>query len=154
MAEVNRIGPAGLPAAPSGGATAPKPSSGGFADALQRAVRLSSHAGQRLAERGIVLSEGELQQVAQAIERARQAGSKEAVVVTDRAALVVAPHQGVVITAMPLDAANEQAGGLMINRIDTVVWVGRTNRETPGSGRTEGAYAPWGYQGPWWPPGE
>lgn len=91
-------------------------------------------------------------EVEAATARARAAGSKTAAIVTASAVYVVAPPSGVIITALPV--AGPDGEGLMVNRIDTVVWVGRTQTETPGSGRTEGAHAPWPYPPGLWLAGE
>lgn len=107
-----------------------------FQSQLDQVLTVSAHAKARLAERGVHLAPESAKAVAQAVDMAKAAGSKTAAVVTEGAVLVVSPPTGTVITAMTTDGSPMT----MVNRIDTVVFVGRTSREeTPRSGRIEGA---------------
>ena len=118
----------------------------GFKSQLEEVLTVSSHAKTRLKERGIQFGAQELSSVSQAVDKARQAGSKTAAVVTASTVLVVSPATRTVITALPL---NQEGQSLtMINRVDTLVFAGRTStststsmEETQRSGRTEGAQA-------------
>ena len=118
----------------------------GFRSQLEEVLTVSSHAKTRLKERGIQFGAQELSSVSQAVDKARQAGSKTAAVVTGSTVLVVSPATRTVITALPL---NQEGQSLtMINRVDTLVFTGRTSTSTSTSistqgtqrsGRTEGA---------------
>ncbi len=120
----------------------------GFKSQLEEVLTVSSHAKTRLKERGIQFGAQELSSVSRAVDKARQAGSKTAAVVTASTVLVVSPATRTVITALPL---NQEGQSLtMINRVDTLVFAGRTStstststsmEETQRSGRTEGAQA-------------
>lgn len=95
------IGPA-APKSPSGGA---KPTQGpSFQEVFQQkaegAVKLSAHAQQRLTSREIKLDAKDWEKINQGIDKAAAKGAKEALVLTDKAALVVSIKNRTVITAV------------------------------------------------------
>lgn len=64
-------------------------------------VRLSRHASERLAERGLALSPLEAGKLDQALDAAARKGGRESLVLMDRMALVVSVPNRTVITAVP-----------------------------------------------------
>lgn len=68
-----------------------------------RQVIFSKHASERLFSRGITLSPEKLNRLADAIDKAAAKGSKETLVLTDEAALVVSVKNRTVITAFDRD---------------------------------------------------
>jgi len=115
---------------------AKKPAPSSFKSALEQVLTVSTHAQDRLAERGFQFAAGELPGVSRAVDAAAKAGSKTAAVVTNHGILVVSPANRTVITALALNTGEMT----MVNRVDTLVFVGRTSdEETPRSGRIEGA---------------
>jgi flagellar operon protein len=72
-----------------------------FAQELAKAcnVNFSKHASSRLYSRGIELSDGKLNQLSQAIDKAAVKGSKETLILDDSAAYVVSVPNRTVITA-------------------------------------------------------
>lgn len=73
----------------------------------QRYVRFSQHAVQRLNERGIAFTEGELTQLDAAVEKMAAKGAKESLVCLHDAALIVSVPNRTVITAMDGIGAKE-----------------------------------------------
>ncbi len=111
------IGPAAGPAAPS----PPKPG-GGFAEELARAqkkegVSFSAHATERLARRGICLSETDRERLSDAVTAAAGKGGRNALVLLGQTALIVSVPNRTVVTAMGAGAANER----VITNIDSAV---------------------------------
>lgn len=94
-----------------------------FADVLReqqqtqagKGLRLSAHARQRLESRGIALTAQEMAQAEQALDKLAAKGAKEALLVTERSALVVSVANRTVITAMP----REEAGENVFTQIDS-----------------------------------
>lgn len=85
-------------------------SQSGFAQTLAKelsqtssTVRFSNHAQQRLASRGISLSNDDLQRIGGALDSAASKGARESLVLMDRLALVVNVPERTVITAMSTD---------------------------------------------------
>jgi flagellar operon protein len=105
--------PAARPAAPAG-ADAPR-----FADALgeQLGVRFSAHAQARLQSRGVSFDSGQLARLGGGIDAAAAKGSREALVMVDQVAMVVAVRNRTVVTALPQD----EAGPAVFTNIDTAV---------------------------------
>lgn len=68
-----------------------------------RNVNFSKHASERLFSRGITLGPEKLNRLADAIDKAAAKGSKETLVLTDEAALVVSVKNRTVITAFDRD---------------------------------------------------
>ncbi len=88
---------------------------------LQDTVGLtfSKHAQQRLYSRGIELDQATLQRVSEAVDRAGAKGSRETLILTDDAALVVSVNNRTVITAF--DRNHLQEG--VVTSIDSAVIV-------------------------------
>jgi flagellar operon protein len=63
-------------------------------------LKFSAHAQQRMQSRGIDLSPDELVKLHEAVERCRDKGSKESLILTERAAFVVSVKNDTVITAV------------------------------------------------------
>ncbi len=74
---------------------------GNFSQELAKAseVNFSKHARERLYSRGIELSDGKIDQIAKAIDKAAVKGSKETLILDDTAAYVVAVPSRTVVTA-------------------------------------------------------
>lgn len=100
-ASLGPIGPA-APKSPAGGAKAPQgPSfSEVFQQKLETPVKLSAHAQQRLSSRQIQLDAKDWEKINAGIDKAAAKGSKEALVLTEKAALVVSIKNRTVITAV------------------------------------------------------
>jgi len=90
-----------------------------FADTLgeQLGVRFSSHAKARLESRGVSFDSGQLQRLGGGIDAAAAKGSREALVMVDQVAMVVAVRNRTVVTALPQD----EAGPAVFTNIDTAV---------------------------------
>lgn len=98
-------GPAPVTGTPGGGTPSATPSTT-FADTLaQRAqgVQFSNHALQRLQRRGITVDAPTLQRLDDGVQRAASKGSRDAVVLVDQTAFVVAVNNRTVITAVGRD---------------------------------------------------
>lgn len=80
-------------------------------------VSFSKHASERLFSRGIELSDERLGQISGAIDKAEAKGSKETLILTDEAALVVSVPNRTVITAF--DPDNLRNG--VVTSIDSAV---------------------------------
>jgi flagellar operon protein len=80
-------------------------------------VRFSKHASQRLHSRGIELTDEQLARISDAMDKARAKGSKETLILTDEAALVVSVENRTVITAF--DRENLREG--VVTSIDSAV---------------------------------
>ncbi len=80
-------------------------------------IQFSKHASQRLHSRGIELSEEKLGQIAGAIDKAAAKGSRETLILTDEAALVVSVENRTVITAFDRDNLREG----VVTSIDSAV---------------------------------
>lgn len=85
--------------------------------AQDRQITFSKHAAERLYSRGIELSQQQLNDIAAAIEKADQKGSRETLILTDDAALVVAVKNRTVITAFDRDHLREG----VVTSIDSAV---------------------------------
>ena len=115
-------------AAPATPRPSPRPAQEGFAAVLaeqvQRtdSVRLSAHAGQRLASRNLTLSPQTLTQLADAVDQVAAKGAREALVLMDDLALVVNVPKRTVITA--LDAG--EARNNVFTQIDSAIVVSGT----------------------------
>jgi flagellar operon protein len=98
-----------------------------FADALQKArkaeskpnVTVSSHATERLLQRGISLDQADLQKIDEAMNRAEAKGARESLFVMRDLALVVSVENRTVITALHGDGAKEN----VFTNIDSAVIV-------------------------------
>ena len=85
--------------------------------ATDKEVHFSKHASQRLFSRGIELTDKMLTNIADAIDRAANKGSKETLVLTDDAALVISVPNRTVVTAF--DRENLRDG--LVTSIDSAV---------------------------------
>jgi flagellar operon protein len=108
------------PVAPASPAK-PRPSSDGprFADELGRHVgfRFSAHAEQRLAARGVSFDSSQLSRLEGGIDAAAAKGSREALVLVDSVAMVVAVGNRTVVTAL----AHDETGPAVFTNIDAAV---------------------------------
>lgn len=117
------INPALSPSLLSTGAASPSraPTTGSaFADQLAqaaRAVHFSGHATERLAQRGVSLDASQVRRLEHSVTQAAQKGSRSALVLVDRVAMIVAVPERTVVTAMPTD----QAGQGIFTNIDAAV---------------------------------
>jgi flagellar operon protein len=85
--------------------------------ASDRQVTFSKHAGERLFSRGITFSAEKLNRLADAIDKAAAKGSRETLVLTDEAALVVSVKNRTVITAFDRDSLRDG----VVTSIDSAV---------------------------------
>jgi flagellar operon protein len=107
------------------GKTAPKDKAepGSFKDmfsrelAQSRQITFSKHARQRLFSRDIELTDQTLHNIADAVDRAAAKGSRETLVLTDDAALVVSVTNRTVVTAFDRDNLREG----IVTSIDSAV---------------------------------
>ncbi len=86
-----------------------------------RAVRFSAHAMQRISDRNIQLSAADHARIAKSTDAASAKGSREALLLMDRLALVVGVPNRTVITVIEPDAGENT----VFTNIDSVVVVGR-----------------------------
>ena len=120
------------PVAPVGRVTpgvAPKPQTRApetgpdFQQVLQEkmapALKFSAHAQQRMLHRGITLTQAELDGIREAVARAKGKGCRDALVVLDRAALIVSVENGTVVTAVDAQSMREN----VFTNIDSAVFV-------------------------------
>jgi len=109
LARVERAVPSKQPAA------AAKPR---FADMLRNnLVRLSHHAEERLQQRGIDLSEEQLEKIRSAIDKAERKGAKESLMLMNDLALIVNVKNKTVVTAMDTNAIDDH----VFTQIDSAV---------------------------------
>jgi flagellar operon protein len=117
------VNPALAPSLLAPGATSPRRTASGspaFADQLAeatRGVRFSGHAAERLAQRGVSLDASQLRRLDGGVAQAASKGSRSALVMIDRVAMIVAVPERTVVTAMPTD----QAGQGVFTNIDAAV---------------------------------
>jgi flagellar operon protein len=117
------VHPALAPSLLAPGATSPRRTANGtpaFADQLAeatRGVRFSGHAAERLAQRGVSLDASQLRRLDGGVAQAASKGSRSALVMIDRVAMIVAVPERTVVTAMPTD----QAGQGVFTNIDAAV---------------------------------
>jgi flagellar operon protein len=95
-------------------AARPAPADG---PAFAEALRFSTHARQRLAQRGIALDSDDLARLEGAVAQADAKGGHESLILLDELALVVSIDNRTVITAV--DASNP--GGNVFTNVDSVV---------------------------------
>lgn len=82
-------------------------------------LKFSAHAKSRLSSRGIELTAEDIVKMQEAINRAGKKGSKESLVVTDKAAFVVSVKNNTVITAMDRDSLKEN----LFTNIDSTILI-------------------------------
>jgi len=85
--------------------------------AKEKNVNFSKHASQRLFSRGISLSDDSLGKISDAIDKAGVKGSKDTLILTDKAALVISVPQRTVVTAFDRDKLREG----IVTQIDSAV---------------------------------
>ena len=92
---------------------------GGFRAALDGALgfKFSAHAEERLRSRGVSFDAGQLTRLGQGIDAAASKGSREALVLVDGVAMVIAVKNRTVVTAMP----GENDGPSVFTNIDAAV---------------------------------
>ena len=86
---------------------------------IAREVRFSAHAEQRLSDRNIQLSDADRARITRSLDTASAKGSREALVLMDRLALVVGVPNRTVITVVEPNAAQDT----VFTNIDSVVLV-------------------------------
>ncbi len=107
---------------------APKPSTGRpgstgeFASILQekvkeRELKISAHAGQRLASEGRTLTDSDYQRLCAAVALAKQKGCRESLVLMDNLALIVSVKNQVVVTAISTERMKQN----VFTNIDSAV---------------------------------
>ncbi len=82
-------------------------------------VQFSKHAEQRMLQRGVSLSGENLQDLTQAVERARQKGSKDTVVIGKQGAFIVNVTNNVVVTTITEQEMREN----IFTNIDSAVFM-------------------------------
>jgi flagellar operon protein len=70
-------------------------------------VRFSNHAVDRMRSRGISFSPQDMKQIDQALAKAQAKGSKDTLVLMDKAALILNAKSGTVVTVMDKDSLKE-----------------------------------------------
>ncbi len=94
-----------------------------FEDALQKEwtktnLQFSKHATKRVEERGVVLTQDLLQDLSNAVDRAREKGAKDVVIIGPQSAFVVNVPNNTVITTMN---AREMRENIFTNIDSTVI---------------------------------
>ena len=82
-------------------------------------LKFSAHAQARLTSRGIELSPSELVKMKEAIQRAGEKGSKESLILTDKAAFVVSVKNNTVITAVDRESMKDN----IFTNIDSTIMI-------------------------------
>ena len=80
-------------------------------------IDFSAHAEKRLAQRGIELSQADMDRLTQAVDRAKTKGAKESLVLLNGLAFVVSVPNRTVITAIDMESMKEN----VITNIDSAV---------------------------------
>lgn len=80
-------------------------------------IEFSAHAAKRLAQRGIELTTQDVDRIAQAVDLAREKGSKESLVLLNGLAFVVSVPNRTVITAIDMESMKEN----VVTNIDSAV---------------------------------
>lgn len=83
----------------------------------EQRVQFSKHASQRVRERGIVLNSNMLDSLNTAVDKARQKGAKDVVVIGEKGAFIVNVPNNIVVTTM---TENEMKENIFTN-IDSAV---------------------------------
>lgn len=103
---------------PTSAPSARPPNSSSFESLLAaNALHLSTHAEKRLASRDIQLGAPDALRLAEAVNRARQKGSRESLILLDNLAFIVDVQRRTVVTAM--DSQSQKEG--VFTNIDSVV---------------------------------
>ena len=80
-------------------------------------IEFSAHAEKRLAQRGIQLSQADMDRLTQAVDRAKTKGAKESLVLLNGLAFVVSVPNRTVITAIDMESMKEN----VVTNIDSAV---------------------------------
>lgn len=70
-------------------------------------LKFSNHAVERMTSRGVFFNQAELSQISEAVKRAAAKGSKDSLILTDKAALIVSVKNNTVVTVMDKAALKE-----------------------------------------------
>lgn len=110
-----RVDGATAPRAPATHPTTPAHGPGSFAETLERLTRarapalaLSAHAAERIAERGIRLTDDDRAALAEAVGLLERKGAREALLLRQDAAFVVSVPNRTVVTALGRDDLRER----------------------------------------------
>jgi flagellar operon protein len=82
-------------------------------------LKFSAHAKSRLTSRGIELTPDEIVRMQEAIQKMGEKGSKESLILTDKAAFVVSVKNNTVITAVDKDSMKEN----VFTNIDSTIMI-------------------------------
>jgi len=82
-------------------------------------LKFSAHAQTRMQSRGIELSPDEMLKLKEAVDKAGAKGSRESLILTDKAAFVVSVRNGTVITAVDRESLKEN----VFTNIDSTVMI-------------------------------
>ncbi len=85
--------------------------------ASQSSINVSKHAVKRIDDRGLNLSEADAQRFIRAVEKLRQKGSREALVLMGEKAFVVSVKNGTVVTAL----SGSDIEGRVFTNIDSAI---------------------------------
>jgi flagellar operon protein len=82
-----------------------------------QSLKFSNHAVERMQARGVAFSQDELGRIQDAVDRAASKGSKDSLILTDKAALIVSVKNNTVITVMDKSALKEN----LFTNIDSTI---------------------------------
>jgi flagellar operon protein len=85
----------------------------------EQGLKFSAHAQTRLESRGIDLSADDLVKLQEAVNKVREKGAKESLILTDKAAFIVSVKNQTVITAVDRDSLKEN----VFTNIDSTVMI-------------------------------
>jgi flagellar operon protein len=88
-------------------------------DQNERKMELSTHAQNRIDERNINFDSSEFLKLKEGMEKARNKGGKDSLIVTDRAAYIVDVKAGKVVTAVDKESLSEN----IFTKIDSTVFM-------------------------------
>lgn len=80
---------------------------GALAPAQVGSLKFSNHAVDRMTSRGVFFNPAELNKINDAVQRAAAKGSKDSLILTDKAALIVSVKNNTVVTVMDKNALKE-----------------------------------------------
>ena len=106
--------------------SSPPNTSNGFAGILHERLVFSQHATSRMQIRGIRLTQNQRSELNQAVNAAKDKGSKKAAVIMGSDIFIVAPQSRTVITSV----SSPQDGMKVITQVDAVVYVSRTSTDS------------------------
>ena len=91
-----------------------------FAESLggELGIRFSAHAQARLQSRGVSFDSGQMARLQSGVDAAAARGSREALVLLDSVAMIVAVRNRTVVTALPHD---DESGPAVFTNIDSAV---------------------------------